>query len=92
MDYSPPGSSVHGFSRQEYWTGLSCPPPGDSPDLESEPKSPAAPGLQVDSSPLSHGKSPKLYTYKYIIVLILGFPGGSVIKNMSECVCVRVCV
>ena len=22
MDYSPPGSSVHEFSRQEYWSGL----------------------------------------------------------------------
>ena len=28
MDYSPPGSSV-GFSRQEYWSGLSFPPLGD---------------------------------------------------------------
>ena len=26
---SPPGSSVHGFSRQEYWSGLSCPLPWD---------------------------------------------------------------
>ena len=22
-----------GFSRQEYWSGLPCPPPGDIPDL-----------------------------------------------------------
>ena len=28
MDYSPPGSSVHGILRQEYWSGLPCPPPG----------------------------------------------------------------
>ena len=28
---SPPGSSVHGFSRQEYWSGLPCPPPGYLP-------------------------------------------------------------
>ena len=28
MDYSPPGSSVYGISRQEYWLGLPCPPPG----------------------------------------------------------------
>ena len=26
-----------GFSRQEYWSGLSCPPPGDLPDLRMEP-------------------------------------------------------
>ena len=26
MDYSPRGSSAMGFSRQEYWSGLPCPP------------------------------------------------------------------
>ena len=31
MDSSPPGSSVHGISRQEYWSGLPFPPPGDLP-------------------------------------------------------------
>ena len=29
MDYSPPGSSVLGFTRQEYWSGLPFPSPGD---------------------------------------------------------------
>ena len=29
MQCSPPGSSVQGFSRQEYWGGLPCPPSGD---------------------------------------------------------------
>ena len=28
MDCSPPGSSIQEFSRQEYWSGLPCPPPG----------------------------------------------------------------
>jgi len=32
MDCCPPGSSVHGFSRQEYWSGLPFPSPGDLPD------------------------------------------------------------
>ena len=32
MDFSPPGSSVHGFPRQEYWSGLTFLPPGDLPD------------------------------------------------------------
>ena len=40
-----------GFSRQEYWSGLSCPPPGDLPDPGDEPASPA---WQADSLPLSH--------------------------------------
>ena len=35
-----------GFSRQEYWSGLPCPPPGDLPNPGIEPRSPT---LQVDS-------------------------------------------
>ena len=35
-----------GFSRQEYWSGLPCPPPGNLPIPEMEPKSPE---LQADS-------------------------------------------
>ena len=35
-----------GFSRQEYWSGLPCLPPGDLPNPEIEPRSPA---LQADS-------------------------------------------
>ena len=27
MDRSPPGSSAHGFSRQEYWSGVPLPSP-----------------------------------------------------------------
>ena len=29
MDRGPPGSSVHGISQQEYWSGLPFPPPGE---------------------------------------------------------------
>ena len=32
------------FSRQEYWSGLPCPPPGDLPDSGIEPWSPALTG------------------------------------------------
>ena len=35
-----------GFSRQEYWSGLPFPSPGDLPDSEIEPRSPA---WQADS-------------------------------------------
>ena len=37
-----------GFSRQEYWSGLPCPPPEDLPNLGIEPGSPA---LQAFSLP-----------------------------------------
>ena len=54
MDCSLPGSSVHGISHQEYWSGLHCPPPGDLPDPGIEPASPV---LQADSLPIEpHGK------------------------------------
>ena len=33
------------FSRQEYWSGLPFPPPGDFPDPEIEPASPVPPAL-----------------------------------------------
>ena len=33
-----------GFSRQEYWTGLPCPPPGVLPNPRIEPTSPALAG------------------------------------------------
>ena len=34
-----------GFSRQECWSGLPCPPPGDLPDPGMEPTSPVSPEL-----------------------------------------------
>ena len=44
---TPPGFLCPwGFSRQEYWSGLPCPPPGDLLNPGIEPRSPA---LWVDS-------------------------------------------
>ena len=37
------------FSRQVYWSGSSCPPPGDLPDSGIELMSPAFPALQAGS-------------------------------------------
>ena len=51
MDYTLPGSSVHGIYRQEYWSGLSFPSPGGLPNSGIEPMTPA---LQVNSLPWSH--------------------------------------
>ena len=48
---SPPGSSVHGTSQEEYQNGLPFPPPGDLPDPEIKPASPMSPALQEDSLP-----------------------------------------
>ena len=34
-----------GFPRQEYWSGIPFPPPGDLPDPGMEPRSHASPAL-----------------------------------------------
>jgi len=44
-----------GFPRQEYWSGLPFPSPGDPPKPGIEPTLSA---LQEDSLPLSHLGSP----------------------------------
>ena len=64
-----------GFSRQEYWSGLPCPPPGDLPDPGAETGSPA---LQADSLPLSHQVSP-IGNKRYLIKQYneLGWAGSS---------------
>ena len=46
-DCSLPGSSVHEFSTQEYWSGKPFPSPGDLPDPGIEPRFPS---LQADLS------------------------------------------
>ena len=45
-----------GLSQQEYWSGLSCPPPGDLSNPGIEPKSSA---LHVDSLPPEPTGNPK---------------------------------
>ena len=41
------------FSRQEYWSGLPCPPPGDLPDLGIKPCLLCLLHWQTGSSPLA---------------------------------------
>ena len=40
-----------GFSRQEYWSGVPCPSPGDLPNPGIEPLCPVSLALQPDSLP-----------------------------------------
>ena len=47
-----------GFFRQEYWSGLLYPPPGDLPNPGIEPTAPVSPALQADSLLLSCQGSP----------------------------------
>ena len=56
MNRSPPGSLFMEFSRQECWSGLPFPSPGDLPH-------PGSPALQADSLPREPpGHMLRLYT------------------------------
>ena len=56
-----------GFSRPEYWSGLSCPPPGDLPNLGKEPRPPT---LQADSLPPEPSGKKTYYYYRMIIYIM----------------------
>ena len=63
MDCSPYQAPLSmGLSRQEYWSGLPFPSPGDLPDSGIKPRSPA---LHADSLLLSHQGSPTHSTAEY---------------------------
>ena len=64
------------FSRQEYWSGLPCPSPGDLPDPEIKPGSST---LQADSLPSEPPGKPN----KVAIICYLLFK-GNIIKNTTE--------
>ena len=51
-----------GFSRQEYWSGLPFPSPGDLPDPGIEPRSPALEADALNSEP--PGKPLRMFNYK----------------------------
>ena len=63
-----------GFPRQECWSELPFPSPGDLPDPGIEPMCPVSPVLQADSLPLSHWGKKQKPTEK-------DFPGGPVVGN-----------
>ena len=50
-----------GFSRQQYWSGLPCPPPRNLPNPGIKLGSPA---LQADSLPFELPESNIIYIYK----------------------------
>ena len=49
-----------GFSRQEYWTGLPFPSPGDLPNPRTQPMSPALAGRLFTTKP---PRKPLAYMY-----------------------------
>ena len=76
------------FSRQEYWSGLLCPPSGGLLNPGSEPRSPAAPALQADSSPLTHWEAHpqryKIHDHSVIFHKRQGLPGTLLPRKIWE--------
>ena len=83
MDSSQPGSSVHGFSRQDYWSELPFPSPGNLPDPGIIPMAPA---LQADSLPLSHH-----VFFLYVLTTSVFFLKSIYIFGLTEWVLVAAC-
>ena len=57
------------FSRQEYWSGLPCPSPGDLPQPGMEPGSPA---LQADSLPSEPPGKPLCWRKENLVIKGIG--------------------
>ena len=57
-----------GFSRQEYWSGLPLPSPGDLPKPGIEPGSPT---LEADALTSEPPGKPNIYIHMYIFVYIV---------------------
>ena len=68
-----------GFSRQKYWSGVECTPPGDLHKPGIKPTSPVSPALQADSLPLSHPQSPlpHLIDTSPVISKVMNVPGSN---------------
>ena len=63
------------FSRQEYWSGLPFPSPGDLPDPGIES------ALQVDSLPSEPPRQSSVLLYLKTLSASQDFPGGPVVEN-----------
>ena len=78
-----------GFSRQEYWSGLPFPPPGELLNSKIEPRSPA---LQADSLPSEPPGKPRsgtaaaksLQSYPTLCDPTDGSPPGSAIPGILQ--------
>ena len=71
-----------GFLRQEYWSGLPCPSPGNLPNPVIEPRSPA---LQVDSLLSEPPGKPKNTGVSSLSLLQWNFPTQGSIQGLLHC-------
>ena len=71
-----------GFSREEYWSRLPCPPPGDLPNLGIQPRSPA---LWADALPSELPGKPKNCGVGSLSLIYGIFPTQELDQNLLHC-------
>ena len=79
------GLCLWGFSRQEYWSGLPCPPPGNLPNPGIEPRPPA---LQADSLPSEPLGKPMSTGVGSLTIFEGIFPTQELNQDLLHCRCV----
>ena len=72
-----------GFSTQEYWSELPCPPAEDLPDQRIEPVSPVSTALQADSLPTESPQKLNLTQSISSIIARTGKPG--MLQSLGFC-------
>ena len=73
-----------GFSRQEYWSGLPFPSPGDLPDPKIELMSPILVGRLFTAEP--HWEVPYIiHIYIYILLIFFSIIDYHQLLNISPC-------
>ena len=82
MDCNPLGSSVHGILRQEHWSGLPFPFPGDPSDPGIEPRSPS---LQADALSSELLEKPKNTGVGSLSLLQQSFPTQESNRGLLHC-------
>ena len=84
--FATPWSVVHqatwGFSRQDYWSGLPCPPPGDLPNPGIKPGSLT---MQADSLPSEPPGKPKNTGIGSLSLLQGNFPARELNWGLLHC-------
>ncbi|CAN0550578.1 unnamed protein product [Rangifer tarandus platyrhynchus] len=77
-----------GFSREEYWSGLPFPSPGDLPDLGIEPRSPALQAAALASEPQGKPRDSLLLLSHFSCVPLCdptdGSPPGSPVPGILQ--------
>ena len=71
-----------GFSRQEYWSGLACPPSGDLPDPGINLSLLCLLHWQTGSLPLALPGKPRQHSKSLQNIMEGTFPGGPVVKTL----------